>query len=103
MSEKGLNKADVVELVIQELTSKSIKIAKKDVESVVTAMLDVIVESVANKKKVTFVGFGSFEPRERKEREGRNPKTNQPMTIPATVVPVFTAGKPFKDAVNPGK
>jgi DNA-binding protein HU-beta len=56
-------------------------------------------EAVSKGEKVTLVGFGSFEPRERKEREGRNPKTGEAMKIPATKVPAFSAGKLFKDLV----
>ncbi|MBD2244363.1 HU family DNA-binding protein [Nostoc sp. FACHB-888] len=54
-------------------------------------------EAVANGEKVTLIGFGSFERRvacrrrHRSEREGRNPKTSEPMTIPATIVPAFSA------------
>jgi DNA-binding protein HU-beta len=54
---------------------------------------------VAAGDKVTLVGFGSFEARERQAREGRNPKTGEAMTIPATKVPAFSAGKLFKDKV----
>ena len=61
----------------------------------------VVTEAVANGDKVTLVGFGSFERRERSEREGRNPKTNEPMTIPAIRVPGFSAGKAFKEKVAP--
>jgi DNA-binding protein HU-beta len=60
-----------------------------------------LVDVVAD--KVTLVGFGSFESRERKAREGRNPKTGDKMEIPATRVPAFSAGKLFKDRVAPPK
>jgi DNA-binding protein HU-beta len=60
-------------------------------------------EAVSEGDKVTLVGFGSFEARARKEREGRNPKTNEKMIIPATKVPAFSAGKLFKDKVSPNK
>ncbi|MCC5654908.1 HU family DNA-binding protein [Nostoc sp. XA013] len=56
---------------------------------------------VANGEKITLIGFGSFERRERSQREGRNPKTNEPMTIPATRVPAFSAGEQFKEKVAP--
>ncbi|MBD2452315.1 HU family DNA-binding protein, partial [Nostoc sp. FACHB-152] len=52
-------------------------------------------------EKVTLVGFGSFERRERSEREGLNPKTKEKITIPATRVPAFSAGKQFKEKVAP--
>ncbi|WP_442936266.1 HU family DNA-binding protein, partial [Nostoc sp.] len=61
----------------------------------------VVTEAVANGEKVTLIGFGSFERRvacrrrHRSERSGRNPKTQEVMTIPATIVPAFSAGKQF--------
>ena len=60
-------------------------------------------EAVSDGDKVTLVGFGSFERRDRKEREGRNPKTGEKMSIPATKVPAFSAGKLFKEKVAPDK
>ncbi|MBD2536714.1 HU family DNA-binding protein [Nostoc flagelliforme FACHB-838] len=61
----------------------------------------VVTEAVANGEKITLVGFGSFERRERSEREGRNPKTQKTMTIPATRVPAFSPGKLFREKVAP--
>ncbi len=55
--------------------------------------------SVAEGEKVSLVGFGSFEPRARKARDGRNPQTGQTIKIPATTVPAFSAGKGFKELV----
>ncbi|MEG4497569.1 HU family DNA-binding protein [Microcoleus sp. F10-C6] len=72
---------------------------KKQAALVIRAFLDSIVEGVASGEKVTLVGFGTFEARDRQAREGRNPKTGETMDIPATVVPAFSAGKGFKDAV----
>ena len=74
-------------------------ITKKEADTVLSATLDTIVEAVTSGDKVTLVGFGSFEKRERKEREGRNPKTGETMTIAATTVPAFSAGKVFKETV----
>jgi DNA-binding protein HU-beta len=65
--------------------------------------LETIIQAVSSGDKVTLVGFGSFEPRERKAREGRNPKTNEKMEIPATKVPAFSAGKLFRERVAPPK
>ena len=53
-----------------------------------------------NGEKVQLIGFGTFETRERAAREGRNPRTKETITIPASTVPVFKAGKEFKDRVN---
>ncbi len=93
-----MNKGELVDAVADKAG-----VTKKEADAVVSAAIDVIVQTVASKEKVTLVGFGSFEPRHRKEREGRNPKTNQKMVIPATTVPAFSAGKSFKDAVDPKK
>ncbi|MFS0514911.1 HU family DNA-binding protein [Nostoc sp. UIC 10607] len=60
-----------------------------------------VTEAVANGDKVTLVGFGSFERRDRSEREGRNPQTNEKITIPATKIPAFSAGKQFREKVAP--
>ncbi|MBD2536752.1 HU family DNA-binding protein [Nostoc flagelliforme FACHB-838] len=76
-------------------------ITKKQADEIISAFLSVVIEAVANGEKITLVGFGSFERRDRSEREGRNPKTNEPMTIPATRVPAFSARKLFREKVAP--
>ncbi|MEM9156751.1 MAG: HU family DNA-binding protein [Cyanobacteria bacterium J06642_2] len=93
-----MNKGELVDAVAHKAG-----VTKKEADAVISATLDVIVETVAGQEKVTLVGFGSFEPRQRKEREGRNPKTKEKMIIPATIVPAFSAGKSFRDAVDPKK
>ena len=75
-------------------------LTKKDAEKAVCATLDVITEALQKGDKVSLVGFGTFEVRERKERQGRNPQTREPMTIPASKLPAFSAGKALKDAVK---
>ena len=73
-------------------------LTKKDADKAVSATLDVITEPLQKGEKVSLVGFGTFEVRERKERQGRNPQTREPMTIPASKLPAFSAGKALKDA-----
>ena len=75
-------------------------LTKKDAEKAVSATLDVITEALQKGDKVSLVGFGTFEVRERKERQGRNPQTREPMTIPTSKLPAFSAGKALKDAVK---
>ncbi len=95
-----MNKGELIDKVAEKASASLDKqITKKDVDSVITATIDAIMEAVAEGNKVTLVGFGSFERRERKEREGRNPKTGDTMVIPATKVPAFSAGKLFKEKV----
>ncbi|MEJ6486778.1 HU family DNA-binding protein [Nostoc punctiforme UO1] len=91
-----MNKGELVDAVAAKTN-----ITKKQTDEIISAFLSVVTEAVANGEKVTLIGFGSFERRDRSEREGRNPKTNEPMTIPATQVPAFSAGKQFKEKVAP--
>lgn len=91
-----MNKGELVDAI-----AKRANVAKKTADEVLSATVDVIMEAVADGEKVTLVGFGSFEPRERKAREGRNPKTGEKMEIPANTVPAFSAGKSFRERVSP--
>ena len=74
--------------------------SKKDAEAVITAALDTITAALKEGDKVQLVGFGSFEVKKRAARIGRNPKTKESIEIPASVAPVFKAGKALKDAVS---
>jgi Bacterial nucleoid DNA-binding protein len=74
-------------------------LSKKDTETALTAILDTIADTLKKGDKVQLVGFGSFEVKERAARIGRNPKTKEQIKIPASVVPVFKAGKALKDTV----
>jgi DNA-binding protein HU-beta len=89
-----MNKGELVDRVAQSAT-----VTKKQADAVISATIEAIMEAVSQGDKVTLVGFGSFEPRKRQKREGRNPKTGEKMEIPETTVPAFSAGKLFKDKV----
>jgi DNA-binding protein HU-beta len=89
-----MNKGELVDAIAEKA-----KVTKKETDAVLSAAIEAIVEAVANGEKVTLVGFGSFEKRARAQREGRNPKTGETMTIAATSVPGFSAGKLFKEKV----
>ncbi|NQE37521.1 HU family DNA-binding protein [Microcoleus asticus] len=90
-----MNKGELVDLLATKADT-----TKKVANALLDALTDIITQAVADREKVTIVGFGSWEARERKAREGRNPKTGDKMEIPATVVPAFSAGKQFKEAVS---
>lgn len=92
-----MNKGQLIDTIAEQVTAP---ITKKQIETIVTAAFDVIQNAVAGGDKVTLVGFGTFEARDRAEREGRNPKTGENMTIPATKAVRFSAGKVFKELVN---
>ena len=89
-----MNKAELISAV-----AANADVSKKDAEAVVTAALDVITNALKEGEKVQLVGFGSFEVKKRAARVGRNPQTKEAVEIPASVVPVFKAGKALKDAV----
>ena len=76
------------------------KLSKKDAASAVSAALELISDTLAKGEKLTFVGFGTFEVRERAAREGRNPRDpGKKIHIPAKKVPAFRPGKELKERV----
>jgi DNA-binding protein HU-beta len=87
------------EELVQEVAKKT-KTTQKHAGEIITLTLDVIEKTVSKGKKVTLVGFGTFSPRKRAARTGRNPQTGQEINIPAKTVPVFTPGKQFREQVN---
>ena len=75
-------------------------LTKKDAAAAVESILGAITDTVAAGDKVSLTGFGIFEPKHREARTGRNPRTKEAVEIPASTVPVFKAGKAFKEKVN---
>ncbi|HYX17065.1 MAG TPA: HU family DNA-binding protein [Nostoc sp.] len=91
-----MNKGELVDALADKAG-----VTKKQADAVLTATLEAIIEAVANGEKVTLVGFGSFERRDRAAREARNPRTGDPIQIQATRVPGFSPGKAFRETVAP--
>ena len=89
-----MNKTELIAAVAEKAG-----LTKKDVEKTITATLETVKEVVAKGDKVQVVGFGTFEARARKEREGKNPQNGEKVVLPAATIPAFKAGKAFKDAV----
>ena len=90
-----MNKTELIAAVAERA-----ELSKKDAEKAVKAFTDVVAEELVKGEKIQLVGFGTFEDSERKEREGRNPKSGEKMTISASRTPKFKAGKALKDQVN---
>ena len=90
-----MNKTELVDHVVEKTG-----MMKKDSEKVVNAVIDSITDTLAKGEKVQLVGFGTFEVRSRKEREGRNPATGEKIKIEALKVPAFKPGKALKDKVK---
>ncbi len=90
-----MNKTELVNVVAAETN-----VAKKDVDAVVAATFKAITDALKEGDKVALIGFGTFEVKESAEREGRNPKTGETITIAAAKKPTFSASKALKDEVN---
>ena len=75
-------------------------LSKKDCEAALSAMTEAVTDTLKVDDKVQLVGFGSFEVKKRAARTGRNPRTNEPVEIPAAKLPVFKAGKALKDSIQ---
>lgn len=73
---------------------------KKETEKILKAFTETVTEELKKGGKVQMVGFGTFEVSERAARDGRNPRTGEPMPIEASRSPKFKAGKALKDAIN---
>lgn len=75
------------------------ELTKKNSEAALNAVVESITEALKKGEKVVLVGFGTFEVRARAARKGINPRTKKKITIPATKVPAFKAGRSLKEAV----
>ncbi len=85
--------------LVTEVAAKA-GLTKKDTEKAVAAVIETVTETLAKGESIQLVGFGTFEVRERAARTGINPRTKEKISIPATKVPAFKAGRALKDAVS---
>jgi len=87
-----MTKAELVEEV-----ARAAELNKRDAEVIVETVFDSIIGALHKGEKVELRGFGSFRTRERGPRRGRNPKTGEPVDVPAKRVPYFKPGKELKE------
>jgi DNA-binding protein HU-beta len=97
--EKDGNEIMIKSELIKSIAEKS-NLTKKDAESALNGFIESVEGALEKGDKVQLTGFGAFEARDRAERKGRNPRTKDEIIIPASTVPVFKAGKEFKERVN---
>lgn len=90
-----MTKAELVEDV-----ARAAELTKKDAERLVEIVFESIIDTLNQGEKIELRGFGSFRVRERGARRGRNPKTGDPVDIPAKRVPYFKPGKELKELIN---
>lgn len=89
-------KADIVDAVVNSVEG----VSKKQAAETFEAIFDAITDTLADGDRVSIPGFGSFSISHRAERQGRNPATGASMTIPASNLVKFKAGKELKESVN---
>ena len=92
-----MTKAELVEEV-----ARAAELTKKDSEVIVEEVFKNIIQALNRGEKIELRGFGSFRVRQRDARRGRNPKTGEPVDIPAKRVPYFKPGKELKELINDG-
>ncbi|VAX10787.1 DNA-binding protein HU-beta [hydrothermal vent metagenome] len=90
-----MNKAELIDAV-----AENADISKAAAARAVDTVLESITTTLKNGEQVALIGFGTFSVKDRAARTGRNPRTGEPLEIPAAKVPSFKAGKALKDAVN---
>ena len=89
-----MNKTELINAV-----AEAADVSKKDTAAVINAAIEVITKAMAKEDKVQIIGFGTFEVRERAEKEARNPRTGETIKVAATKVPAFKAGAALKAKV----
>ena len=90
-----MNKSELIDAIADDAD-----LSKAAAGRAVDAFVDAVAKALKAGDQVTLVGFGTFMVRERAARSGRNPRTGETITIAASAMPVFKAGKALKDAVN---
>ena len=86
--------------LIEAVADKTPHISKKDTEIVVNTIFDSMTQALKNGERIEIRGFGSFQVKVREAREGRNPKTGEPVHISAKRTPFFKVGKELKEMVD---
>lgn len=90
-----LTKTDIIEMI-----SKEYGLSKAEAKRIIDSTQELITNTLVEGDKVFLSGFGNFDIRQRKEREGRNPQTGEKLTIPAQKAVGFKASKGLKEKVN---
>jgi DNA-binding protein HU-beta len=91
-----INKQQLITLV-----SSRLRLSRKQVEETIDMFLDALIDKLSVNEKINLTGFGAFEVKDRKGRQGVNPRDpNEPMMIPTVRVAKFRPGKTLKDAVK---
>ena len=95
VKEINMNKLDIIKVVAEETG-----LTQKEVAGVVDGFISTIIKELKKGTEVNVAGFGKFVVKNRASRTSINPRTKEPIKVPASKAPTFRAGKQFKDAVN---
>ena len=95
---KAVTKSELIE----EVARLAPDISKRDVEIIVNTIFETMTDALGRKERIEIRGFGSFIAKERRAREGRNPRTGEKVFVPRKWVPFFTVGKELRERVNRG-
>lgn len=90
-----MNKSELINAIAEKAN-----LTKADAARALDAFIDSVADALKQGEPVTLIGFGTFTVKERRERQGRNPRTGEPMVIKAAKIPAFKPGKTLKDAVQ---
>lgn len=90
-----MNKSELIEAIAFKT-----EMTKKDVDKVVSSLVEVVTEALVDGERVSLKGLGNFEVRTRNERTGRNPRTGETITIKASKAPAFKPSSALKNAIN---
>jgi integration host factor subunit beta len=94
-----VTKSELIDLI----SGKMPDLSKKDVAIAVNTVFDSMTEALVKQDRIEIRGFGSFRVKHRKSRDGRNPKTGEPVKVPNKRIPFFTVGKELRDKLNQEK
>ena len=86
--------------LVQRIADRNRHLYQREVENIVNAILDEIVEALSRGDRVELRGFGAFSTKKREARTGRNPRTGESVPVDSKAVPVFKTGKELRQRLN---
>ncbi len=86
--------------LVEQAAEQSPHLSRRDIELVVNTIFESITDALGDEQRVEIRGFGTFQVRRRRPRQGRNPKTGETVRVPAKRVPFFKAGRKLKELVG---
>jgi DNA-binding protein HU-beta len=95
-----MTKQELIDAVVAQADDKGIELTKKDAASIVDDLFDVVSQAVSEDGRFSYPGFGTFTKKHRKARKGKNPRTGDPIDIPASNSVGFKPAPALKERVN---